>query len=169
LDRGEGNKNAMIAPQVPARGLIGQAVFDDEAHGQGNDTMRVAAFGQRVCGHVRREVSAALGAVMLRVDKMEVTRSGGDQVPHVVKNTREDTVAWATFPASRTLLVFEVAAAPNDLGFRQILWAGDTLSGVGPVCTGTGHGKALLGQAFPARNLRLLRVSSIITGSFEPP
>src|SRR5271156_5199543 len=89
LDGGEGNKNPLIAPQVPAGGLIRQAVLDDEAHGQGNDTMRVAGFGQCVFGRVRCEVSAAVGAVMLRVDQMEVTRSGGEQVANVVKDTRE--------------------------------------------------------------------------------
>jgi hypothetical protein len=156
LDGGEGNKNPMIAPQVPAGGLIRQAVLDDEAHGQRNNAMGVAGFGQRVFGRVRREVATALGAVMLRVDEMEVTRSGGDQVPHVVKDAREDTVARAPFPTSRAVLVLEVAAAPNDLGFRQILRAGDTRGGVGQVCAGTRHGKALLGQAFPARNLRHL-------------
>jgi hypothetical protein len=158
LDGGEGHKDPMIAPQVPAGGLIRQTVLDDEAYGQGDDTLRVAGLGERVGGGIRREVSAALGAVMLRVVKMDVTRSGGDQVSHVMQDTGENTVAWASFPAAGTGLVFEVAAAPNDLGFRQIFWTGDPLTGVGQVGTGTRHGKALLGQAFPARNLRHLLV-----------
>ena len=58
LDGGEGNKHAVIAPQMPAGGLIGQAVLDDEAHGQGHDAMGVVGFGQRIVGHVRVEVLA---------------------------------------------------------------------------------------------------------------
>src|SRR5438270_1926292 len=110
LDGGEGHKNPMIAPQVPAGGLIRQTVLDDEAYGQGHDTMAVAGFGEGVFGRIGRKVAAALGAVMLRVDKVDVTRSRGNQVPHVMEDTPEDPVAWASLPAARTGLVFEVTA-----------------------------------------------------------
>src|SRR5262245_32018252 len=158
LDGGEGDENPMVAPQVPTGGLVRQAVLDDEPHGQRDDAVRVAGLGQRVLGGVRREVAAAAGAVMLRVDEVEVTRSGRDQVPQVVKDAREDTVTRAPLAASRAGLVFEVAAAANDFGLGQILWARDTPGGVGQVGAGTRHGKPLLGQVFPARNLRHLPV-----------
>src|SRR5262249_27460089 len=58
--------------------------------------------------------------------------------------------------------VFEVPATPQDLGLRQILWAGDTRGGVRQVGAGTRHDKALLGQAFPAGNLRHLLVCVMV-------
>src|SRR5262245_6794146 len=108
---------------MPAGGLVGQAVLDDEAYGQGHHAVRVAGLGQGVFGRVRREVAVAPGAVVLRVDQVEVTRSAADQVPHVVQDAREGAVTRAALPALRTVPVPEVAAAVNDLGFGQILWA----------------------------------------------
>jgi hypothetical protein len=109
-------------------------------------------------GAVVNDGQDAKWPIVLRVDKMDVARSTRHQVPHVVKDSREDSVVWATLPASWTALVFEVATAPNGLGLRQIFKAGDTLGGIEPIRAGTRHGKALLGQAFLARNLRPLRV-----------
>jgi hypothetical protein len=81
VDGGEGDKNPVIAPQVPAGGLIRQAILDDESHREGNDTMGVVRLGQGVVGHVRVEVLAAARATMLRVDKVDVTRTTGDEIP----------------------------------------------------------------------------------------
>ena len=59
LDGGERDKDAMIAPEVPACSLIGQAVLDNQSHRQGDDAMRVVGLGHGVVGHVGVEVLSA--------------------------------------------------------------------------------------------------------------
>src|SRR5262249_52300813 len=104
----------------------------------------------------RVEVLAAAGAVMLRVDEVDVTRAGGDQVADVVQGAGEDPVSTTALAAARTGSVFVVPAPSDDLRFGQVCWIGDALGGIRQVLPGTRHGKALLGQAFPAPNLRVL-------------
>src|SRR5262245_1062763 len=118
--------------------------------------MGVVGIGQGIVRCVRVEVLAAAGAVMLRVDEVDVTRAGGNQIPDVVQGAGEDPVATATLAAARTGSVFVVAAAADDLRFGQVCWIGDALGGIRQVLPGTRHGKALLGQAFPASNVRVL-------------
>jgi hypothetical protein len=74
----------MVAPQVPTGRLIRQAILDHEPHGQRDDAMGVVGFGQSVVGGVGVEELLALGALMLRVDKVDVVRPTGHQVAEVV-------------------------------------------------------------------------------------
>ena len=41
LDRGKGHKHAVVPPQVPAGGTVGQALFDDKSHRQIDHAMGV--------------------------------------------------------------------------------------------------------------------------------
>src|SRR5208282_1751713 len=118
--------------------------------------MGVMRFGQGVIGHVGVEVLSAASAMMLRVDQVNVTRAASNQVSHVMQDTGVDAVPSATPVASGTGLIWVVTASANDPCFGQILWVGSPLGAVRQVFSGTGHGKALLGQVFPARNLRHL-------------
>ena len=117
----------MIAPQVPAGGLIGQAVLRDESDGQSDDAMGVVGFGQGVVGHVRVEIVAAVGAAMLGVNDVNVARPTGNQVSHVVKDSFASTVAETGLATEGTRPVREVAAAMNDLGLGQIFGSRDPL------------------------------------------
>jgi hypothetical protein len=69
---------------MPAGGLIGQAVLDDESHRDGNDTVRVERLGQGILGRVRVKEPIASGAAMLRVDELEITRSARNEVAQVM-------------------------------------------------------------------------------------
>jgi hypothetical protein len=51
-DGGEGDEDAVVAPEVPTGGLIGEAVLDDESDGQGHDPMGVAGPGRGQVGHI---------------------------------------------------------------------------------------------------------------------
>src|SRR5438552_18044485 len=97
LDGGVGNENSMIAPQMPTCRLIRQAVLHDESHGQRNNAMGVVGLGQRVVGHVRVEILAAMGTAMLRVKDVDVARPPSNQVPNVVKDSFAGTVAKTRF------------------------------------------------------------------------
>jgi hypothetical protein len=117
LDGGEGDKNPVIAPQMPTGDLIGQAVFDHQPDCQGNDAMGVVGFGQSIVGHVRVKELAALGATVPRVNELDVARPGGNQVADVMQDAGSHTVSKASFPTERTRAMFEVAAAANDPSF----------------------------------------------------
>jgi len=75
LHRGKGDKDAVVAPQVPTRWAVGQAVLNHEAHRQIDHAMGiVTAWGCEI-RQVRIEVLAILGAVMLRIGDHEITRT----------------------------------------------------------------------------------------------
>src|SRR5262249_59572484 len=74
-DGGKGYKDSVVSPQVPARRTVGQAVLDHQPHRQIDHAMGiVTAWGCEI-RQVRIEVLATLGAVMLRIDDHEVTRT----------------------------------------------------------------------------------------------
>jgi hypothetical protein len=108
----------MIAPQVPTGRLIRQAVLDHEANRNGDDAMGIVGFGQSVVGGVRVEELLALGALMLRVDEVNVVRPTRHQVAEVVQNARGCPVAKTRFSTAWTGTLPKVAAASDDLGFR---------------------------------------------------
>ena len=153
----------MVAPEMPTGGLIGQAVLNDEPNGNGNDAMRVVPFGQRVVGCVRVEELLALGALVLRVDQMDVVRPTRQQMAKVVQHARESPVAETGFPTARANTLPEVTAASEYLGLRQIFLAGDAFRGIRQILSWSRHGKALLGHAFLAQNLRHLPVGVVVS------
>ena len=108
----------MVAPQVPTGRLIRQAVLDHEANGNGNNAMGIVGFGQSVVGGVRVKEVLALGALMLRVDEVDVVWTTGHQVAEVVQNSRGCPVAETRFSTAGTGALPKVAAALDDLGFR---------------------------------------------------
>jgi hypothetical protein len=136
----------MIAPQVPAGDLIGQAVLHNESDGQRNDAMRVMSLGQRVVGHVRVEMFPARRATMLRVNEVDVARPTCNQIPNVVKNASPGSAAETRFVTTRTRAMGEVSAAINDLRFGQIFGSCDAFRDIRQILSGARHDKALLGQ-----------------------
>jgi len=45
LNRGKGDEDAMVSPQVPTRRAVGQAVLDHESHRQIEHAVRVVTAG----------------------------------------------------------------------------------------------------------------------------
>jgi hypothetical protein len=115
LDGGEGNEHAVIAPQVPTGGLIGQALLHDQSHRQGHDAMGVVDLGQRVVRRVDIEELGAAGTAMLRVREMDLTGPTGNEIPDIVQHAREHGVSKAWRVTAGTRPTLEIAAPPNDL------------------------------------------------------
>jgi hypothetical protein len=134
----------MISPEVPAGGLVGQAVLDDEADGQGHDPFGVTAAGRGQVDTVGVEVLAALRAEVLGVGQDQVGGPPGDEVAEVVEGALEDAIAVGAVTATGTGPSSEVAASLADLGCWQVLDAGDALGGIGQVFSGSGQGAVLL-------------------------
>jgi len=74
----------VIAPQVPARGSVGQAIFDHQAYRQIDHTMGVVTTGRRHIAEIDIEVLAALRAVVRRVAHQKVNRTSSGQIAQVV-------------------------------------------------------------------------------------
>jgi hypothetical protein len=136
----------MIAPQVPTGGLIRQAVLDDESNRQRNNAMGVMGLGQGVFGHVRVEVLPTARAPMLRVNQMNIARSPGNQIAHVMEDASGGSAAKTGLATARTRAMGKVASAMDDLGFGQIFGSRDAFRDVRHILSGARHSKALLGQ-----------------------
>jgi hypothetical protein len=158
LDGGVGNENAVIAPQVPTGGLIGQAVLDDESHRQGDDPMRVMGFGHGVVGHVRVEMFPAMRATMLGVNEVDVAWPTGNQIADVVQNPTAGSAPETRFVTTRTGTMGEIPAAMNNPGFGQIFGSRNAFRDIRQILSGAKHSKALLGQLVWPRNLQDLLV-----------
>src|SRR6266516_5911128 len=65
LNSRKGHKDAMVAPQVPTRWAVGQAVLDHEPHGQVHHAVGVLTAGWCGIGEVRVKVLATLRTVVL--------------------------------------------------------------------------------------------------------
>jgi hypothetical protein len=65
LDRGKGDKDAVVAPQMPTRWTVGQAVLDHNPHRQIDHTVRVVTARWRQIREVGAKVLATLRTVML--------------------------------------------------------------------------------------------------------
>src|SRR3954452_6933560 len=85
LDRGVGDEHAVVAPQGPSGGAVGQAVLDDQADGSVDDPVGVVTAGVGQVGHVGVEVPAALRAEVPGVEHNEVAGPTGEGVAEVVE------------------------------------------------------------------------------------
>ena len=65
----------MIAPQVPAGGAVGHAVFNHQAHRYLGHTMGVMTARGGHIGQIDVEILPALGAVVVGIGDQEVDRT----------------------------------------------------------------------------------------------
>src|ERR671933_1210611 len=85
LDGGKGDKDAVVAPEVPAGGTVGHAVLDHQPHRQIDHAVRVVTGRWRQIREVGAKVLATLGAVMLRIGDHEITRTPQVEIAQVVQ------------------------------------------------------------------------------------
>src|SRR6516225_4185238 len=142
LDRGERDEHAVVAPQGPLGGAVGQTVLHHEADGGGDDPAGVVAAGVGQVGHVGVEIAAALRAVVLGVEHHEVAGPAGEGVAEVVEGAAGGpvTVGAVATPGAGSAAV--VAAPEADVRPGQVVDAGDALGGIGAVFAGSWHGVA---------------------------
>src|SRR5439155_25885545 len=67
LDRRKGHKDPVVAPQVPTRRAVGQAVLDHEPHGEVQHAGGVLTAGWGQIGEVRVKVLDTLSTVVLQI------------------------------------------------------------------------------------------------------
>jgi len=134
LNRGEGDKDAVVAPQVPTRWAVGHAVLNHEPH--------------RQIGEVGTKVLATLSTVMLGIGHQQITRTPHVEIPQVMERPMRLLVPIGRVPTTRARLSEVIAAVGDNLGLGQVFGGCDPGAGVGSVLTWTEHRIALLAQRF---------------------
>src|SRR6516225_11795653 len=148
LHRGEGDKHAVVAPQVPTRWAVGQAVFDHQPDRQIHHAVGVLSAGGCQLRELRVKVRATLRTVVLRIGDHEIPRTPQVEIPQVVQCPLVLLVAIGLVPTPRTRLPEVVATVGDELGLGQVCGCGDPSAWVGSILTWTAHRVALLAQRF---------------------
>src|SRR5215510_16480580 len=143
LDRREGDKDAVVAPEVPTRGPIGQAVLDHQPYRQIHHAVRVLTAGRGEIGEVRMKVFAALGTVVLRIRDHEITRTPHVEIPQVVQRSMELFVSIGLITTTWTRLSLVGPTVWDDLWRWQVCNRGNLFGGIGSIRTWTEHGWVL--------------------------
>src|SRR3954451_10358737 len=156
LDGGVGDEDAVVTPEVPTGGLVGQTVLDHQANRQLLDTAGVMALGQGQIGQVDGKVTAAVATVMFGVTDNEVERVAGARVTQVVQGARGNSIASGAEAATGATARGIVAASSFDTGLGKILDAGNALGDVGDVLAWTKHGSSSVRNRPPIFILRRL-------------
>src|SRR5256885_7874424 len=146
LNGRKGHKDAMVAPQVPTRWAVGQAILDHEPHGQVHHAVGVLTAGWCEIGEVRVEVLVTFRTVMLRIRDDKITRTPHVEIAQIVQRPMGLLVPIGRVTTTRTRLPNVVATIRDDLGLRQVCGHRDPFARVGSVFTWTEHRVALLAQ-----------------------
>jgi hypothetical protein len=85
LDRGPGDEDPVVAPQVPTRRSIRQSIFDDHTDGRLLHAAGIMALRQRQVGHVGVESASAAGAAVFGVGNHDVDRAAGAGVAEIME------------------------------------------------------------------------------------
>jgi hypothetical protein len=155
LDGGEGDEDAVVAPEVPTGGLIGETVLDDQSDGQGHDPMGVSGPGRGQVGRIGGKEAAAPGAVVLRVGEPDVAGPPGHRVAQVMQGAGEDPVARAGLTTERAGPMLVVVTARDEFRAWEHLGIRDAQGGVRRVDSRTTHDNALPSQRLFSLILRL--------------
>src|SRR6266702_4377787 len=140
----KGHKDPVVAPQVPTRWAVGQAVLNHQPHRQIDHAMGVVTARWGQIGQVRIKVLATLGAVMLRIGDHESTRTPQVEIAQVVRRPMGLLVSIGHMTTTRTRVPFVIAAVGNNLWLGQVGSGGNPFAGIGSIRTRTEHGFVLL-------------------------
>ena len=75
----------MIAPKMPTRFTVGQAIVNDEANGSVDDGIRVIGLCRSNVGSVNRKMCLAFATIMLGVVQYDFDRTTGRRIAEVVE------------------------------------------------------------------------------------
>ena len=110
-DRGRRDEHAVVTPEGPTGGAVGQAVLDDQANGRVAHPAGVVTTGCGEVGGVGVEVLAAAGTVMLGSEDDEIAGPAGERVAEVVESSADEPVAVGTLATTRARPPAVVAAS----------------------------------------------------------
>jgi hypothetical protein len=148
LERRKRHKDAVVAPEVPTRGPVGQAGFDHQPYRQSNHAVGVLSAGGRQIREGGATVLTTLRTGGLRIRDHEITRTPQVEMASVMQRPRRLLVPRGRVTTTRARLPDVVATVGDALGLGQVCGCGDPGAGVGSVLPWTVHRVALLAQRF---------------------
>src|SRR5689334_132602 len=141
-------EDTVVAPEVPTRGPVGQAVFDHQPHGEVYHAVGVLTAGWCQIGEVRTKVLATLRTVMLGIGHQQIPRTPHVEIPQIMQRPMRLLVPIGRVTTTRARVPDGVAIVGDNLGLWQVCGGGDPGAGVGAVLPWTEHRVALLAQRF---------------------
>src|SRR6266487_6883097 len=120
LDRGKRHKDAVVAPQVPTRRAVGQAVLHDEPHRQIDDAVGIATARWREIREVGVEILTTFRTVVLRIGDQEIPGAPGIEIPQVVQCPLGLFVTIGRVVTTRTYVALVGAIIEDDLCWWQV-------------------------------------------------
>src|SRR5215470_10302881 len=142
----KGDKDPVVAPEVPTRGPVGQAVFDHEPHSEVYHAVGVLTAGWRQICEVGVKVLATLRTVVLRIGDDEIAWTPEVEIAQVVQRPLKLLVPIGGVTAAWTWLPLVVATRGDDLWRWQVCNGGDPFGRIGSIRTRTEHGCGLLAR-----------------------
>jgi len=139
LDRGKGDKHAVIAPEVPTGGSVGQAIFDHHSYRQVNHAVGVMATGWGEIGQIDVEILLTSRAMMRRIRYQEVNRATGGEIAEIVHDALVGFVARGALTTARAGRLLMVAVIKSQLRFGEVLDIDNPLGGVWCVSAWSQH------------------------------
>jgi hypothetical protein len=139
LDGGIGDKDTVIAPQVPTGNLVGQTVFGDETDGPLLDPASIVAIGQSQVGNVTGETAATVEAAMARESDNQVNGVVGPSITEVMEGAASDSIAAGAVATARAGSRRPVATTPLKTWFGEVFDTGDALSNIWDIFAWTSH------------------------------
>jgi hypothetical protein len=128
-----GDEDAVVTPEVPTGSPVRKPIFNDEANGQVDDPTGIMAAGRSEVGHVGVEVTAAAGAVVLRVDDQQAAWPVTERTAEVVQRAATFAMTEAGAVTTRTSPTAIVTRAVNEQRLGEVFNAGDPLGAVGDI------------------------------------
>ena len=150
----------MVAPQMPGRRPVRQAVLDDQADRQGHHAARVVALGHREVVHVGVEVRIAPRTAVLGVRDVKIAGLLRDRVPQVVQRPLHASEPIGIPPATRTPPAPVIPASSDDPGLWEVFDPSDPFGCIGNVLTGLWHGDVPPVARLPRRSSPIARQKS---------
>src|SRR5262249_59014830 len=133
LDRGKRDKDAVVAPEVPTRRPVGQAVFDHQPDRQIHHAVRVLSAGWCQIREVRVKVLATLRTVMLRIRDDKIPRTPEVEIAQVVERPLVLLVPIGLVPTPRTRLARVGATGRDNLWRWQVGNCRHHFGGIGAI------------------------------------
>ena len=143
LDGRKRHKDAVVAPAVPTRRPVGQAVLDHQSYRQVNHAVRVLTAGWRQIRQVSMAVLLTCRTRMLRLRDHEITRTPQGEIPQGVQRPLALLVPIGLVTTPRTRLSRVGATGRDDLWRWQVGTRGHPFGGIGSIRTRTEHGLVL--------------------------
>src|SRR5215470_4124968 len=135
LERGKRDKDAVVAPEVPTRGPVGQAVFDHQPDRQINHAVGVLTAGWRQIREVGAQVLATLRTVMLGIGHKQIPRTPEVQIPQIMQCPLRLLIPIGRVTTTRARLPDVVATVGDNLGLWEVCGCCDPGAWVGSVLT----------------------------------